>query len=76
MFQKLLKNAELVIVNSLLKANIKPADSQAVTPHPKSDIVKDRRKKISRNDPCPCGKVDPKTGKPIKYKRCCWPKYG
>lgn len=76
MFKKLLKSAELVIVNSLLKSNIKPADSQAVTSHPKSDIVKDGKKKISRNDPCPCGKVDPKTGKPIKYKRCCWPKYG
>lgn len=27
-------------------------------------------KKISRNDPCPCGKTD-KNGKPIKYKNCC-----
>jgi len=27
--------------------------------------------KIGRNDPCPCGKVDPNTGKPIKYKKCC-----
>ncbi len=26
--------------------------------------------KVGRNDPCPCGAVDPKTGKPIKYKRC------
>jgi preprotein translocase subunit SecA len=33
-------------------------------------------KKINRNDPCPCGKVDSDTGKPIKYKKCCWPKYG
>ncbi|MCK4520301.1 preprotein translocase subunit SecA [Candidatus Parcubacteria bacterium] len=28
-----------------------------------------KRKKIGRNDPCPCG-----SGK--KYKKCCWPKYG
>lgn len=33
-------------------------------------------KKIGRNDPCPCGKKDPQTGRPIKYKKCCWPKYG
>jgi preprotein translocase subunit SecA len=26
--------------------------------------------KVGRNDPCPCGAVDPKTGKPIKYKKC------
>ena len=27
-------------------------------------------KKVGRNDPCPCGATDPKTGKPIKYKKC------
>ena len=33
-------------------------------------------RKPGRNDPCPCGKKDPKTGKPKKYKKCCYPKYG
>ncbi|MDP3804140.1 MAG: preprotein translocase subunit SecA [Candidatus Omnitrophota bacterium] len=32
--------------------------------------------KIGRNDPCPCGKIDSRTGKPLKYKKCCYPKYG
>jgi len=32
--------------------------------------------KVGRNDPCPCGKVNPKTGKSMKYKFCCYPKYG
>jgi len=27
-------------------------------------------KKVGRNDPCPCGAIDPATGKPIKYKKC------
>lgn len=27
--------------------------------------------KVGRNEPCPCGKRD-NTGKPIKFKRCCW----
>jgi len=34
------------------------------------------RIKIGRNDPCPCGKINPATGKPMKYKKCCYPKYG
>jgi len=25
---------------------------------------------VGRNEPCPCGAIDPKTGKPIKYKKC------
>jgi len=32
--------------------------------------------KVGRNDPCPCGKIDPRTGKPLKYKKCCYSKYG
>jgi len=32
--------------------------------------VKRRGKKIGRNDPCPCGAINPKTGKPYKYKKC------
>jgi preprotein translocase subunit SecA len=27
-------------------------------------------KKIGRNDPCPCGAINPITGKPFKYKQC------
>ncbi|MBI4034926.1 MAG: preprotein translocase subunit SecA [Candidatus Chisholmbacteria bacterium] len=26
--------------------------------------------KIGRNDPCPCGAINPNTGKPYKYKKC------
>ncbi|MBL7092083.1 MAG: preprotein translocase subunit SecA [Candidatus Omnitrophica bacterium] len=33
-------------------------------------------RKVGRNEPCPCGKINPKTGKPMKYKFCCYPKYG
>lgn len=28
------------------------------------------KKKIGRNDPCPCGAINPETGKPYKYKNC------
>ena len=27
-------------------------------------------KKVGRNDPCPCGAINPDTNKPYKYKRC------
>jgi len=29
-----------------------------------------KKKKIGRNDPCPCGKMHP-NGRPMKYKECC-----
>ena len=28
------------------------------------------RRKIGRNDPCPCGAINSETGKPYKYKKC------
>jgi preprotein translocase subunit SecA len=31
-----------------------------------------RKKKIGRNDPCWCGKVD-SNGKPVKWKKCHYP---
>jgi len=27
-------------------------------------------KNVGRNDPCPCGAINPNTGKPYKYKKC------
>ncbi len=30
----------------------------------------DAGKKVGRNDPCPCGAIDPKTGQVFKYKKC------
>jgi len=29
-----------------------------------------RSSKVGRNDPCPCGAVNPNTGKVYKYKKC------
>ena len=71
MFQKLLGILESSIANNILKANItkEPQQTgQATSPKDKN--------RPGRNDPCPCGKKDLTTGKPIKYKRCCYPKFG
>ena len=70
MFKKLLSQIESAIANTLM--SIKVAPTQAPTPQP---IQAAGARRIGRNDPCPCGKKD-STGKPLKYKKCCWPKYG
>jgi preprotein translocase subunit SecA len=48
---------------------------QAEAKSPQSEEVKQKpiinKDHIGRNDPCPCGKKDPNTGKPMKYKKCC-----
>ena len=70
MFKKLLSQIESAIANTLM--SIKMAPTQAPTPQP---IQAAGARRIGRNDPCPCGKKD-SAGKPLKYKKCCWPKYG
>ena len=62
MFKELLGAIDLTIATNILKADIQKA------PKKKTFIPKD---KVGRNDPCPCGKKDSNTGKPIKYKKCC-----
>ncbi|MFA6336984.1 MAG: preprotein translocase subunit SecA [Candidatus Paceibacterota bacterium] len=88
MFQRLLDTMEKTAANSIFKANTGSARIQTALPSapqrpelPKgaisAKISNQKSKSIpGRNDPCPCGRVDPKTKKPIKYKKCCYPKYG
>jgi preprotein translocase subunit SecA len=76
MFRQLLQAIEAAIAENIFRA-----DFQAIA-EPEKPIGKEfrpsagRGRKIGRNDPCPCGKVNPETGKPMKYKKCCWPKFG
>jgi len=66
LFKKLLQDIDFAIGETLLKAEFKkgpaPAEPQAIEGKPK--------KKVGRNEPCPCGKTNPETGKPFKYKKC------
>ncbi len=80
MFKRLLQTIETAIANAIFKAELKPATrpnfaKQNLGGQAQFKRQKDR-KKLGRNDPCPCGKINPETGKPMKYKRCCYPKYG
>ncbi|MBZ9577566.1 preprotein translocase subunit SecA [Patescibacteria group bacterium] len=74
MFRRLLQSIDLTIANAVFKAELKvqTQKERAVFARPGRTSAG----KIGRNDPCPCGKINPKTGKPMKYKKCCWPKFG
>jgi len=77
MFQQLLSAIEATIVNNILGVKPQfPSPKPLERPIEKKFIPREGKKKVGRNDPCPCGKINPETGKPMKYKRCCWPKYG
>ncbi len=71
MFEKLLDTIESSIAKTMLKVSIQPTKKKERVYNPKTD-----KKKVGRNDPCPCGKINPETGNPMKYKNCCHPKYG
>ena len=75
MFRKLLETFESTVANMILRVSLQPVTAPqpvTATPH----YVAGERRKLGRNDPCPCGKINLKTGKPMKYKKCCYPKFG
>ncbi len=87
MFQQLLDTMEITAANSISKANISPSvqvlPAGAQRPElPKGSVnakifnQNSSGLKPGRNDVCPCGKIDPQTKKRMKYKKCCYPKYG
>ena len=86
MFQKLLSTIESTIANTILKVSLQPQAATPLVPKiAEAPVIsssapnyaagsRNVKKKVGRNDPCPCGKINPKTGKPMKYKKCCYPK--
>jgi len=71
-FKKLFNEGEERLVFSLMNLKIEKKEEENI----KTETAIQSKKKVGRNDPCPCGKIDEKTGKVLKYKKCCWPKYG
>ena len=55
---------------ALSSARVNPMESEirAVSDTSRSFISK--KSEVGRNDPCPCGAINPETGKPYKYKQC------
>jgi len=76
MFNELLKNLEANIVQMLSKVSIQEKPNSGKSDFPEVSVSTRTGQKPGRNDPCPCGKIDPQTGKPMKYKKCCYPKFG
>ena len=77
-FQRLLELIESAIAQAILKAEVKKEPASAIQFSNVSSTASFSKTKDppGRNEPCPCGKIDSRTGNPMKYKKCCWPKYG
>ena len=84
LFKEMEQNVENTIEENLKKlteqlgVSVEAAEVQnqalkITTSPPAPLLVKERGeggKKIGRNDPCPCGAINPSTGKVYKYKQC------
>ena len=77
LFQTLLADIDKNIVYSILKVELRTAAHEhnhtGMTTHtsaPGRQAGAMGDKKIGRNDPCPCGAVNPNTGQVYKYKKC------
>lgn len=76
MYNRLQEAISAQIIDMLLRAQIEP-NAQPVQQKP-TEIAKasvnptdtPKSSKIGRNDPCPCGAIDPATNKVYKYKKC------
>ncbi len=81
-FKRMMEDIKKKTVKRLMKvstAKIKLPGKGKITLKKKRTEDPSREKKsakskkfedVGRNDPCPCGKIDPNTGKVIKYKKC------
>jgi preprotein translocase subunit SecA len=58
-FKRMLSEIEKAVGRGIVSISVEPQRVE----------VRNTKKKVGRNEPCPCG-----SGK--KYKKCCWPKYG
>jgi preprotein translocase subunit SecA len=83
MFQNLIKEMNKQMVYTIFHINVQPSqvvNQQISTP---SNVVTNKTESlvnsgnnstktesVGRNDPCPCGAINPETGKVFKYKKC------
>lgn len=77
MFQKMIEEANKQIVYSIFKVNVQPQPRQSQPMNLVTNLSDgsggsqtSNSDKIGRNDPCPCGAINPQNGKSYKYKRC------
>lgn len=84
LFEQLMDSIDYEVVHRIYKIQLAPTEQQRETvntsiqenqpiPQPtnlQTNEPTKARDKTGRNDPCPCGAINPKTGKPYKFKRC------
>lgn len=79
MFKTLIINAELWVVANIFKQtqtnanNARPnvgGSSRRFESNQPQSAISSKAERANRNDPCPCGAINPNTGKVYKYKRC------
>jgi preprotein translocase subunit SecA len=70
LFNAMTANFENWIFANLFKIVETPNSNVRQAPAAPKQPINFNIKNVGRNDPCPCGAKDPKTGQPIKFKRC------
>lgn len=77
LFEQLQTSIDDQIIQMLLHIQLQNTITALEQPKEQTAIAQNARKdeekvsgKIGRNDPCPCGAIDPATGKVYKYKKC------
>jgi len=74
-FRKLLEIIEAAIADFIFKVKLQPEVASTTSTNypnqhkPRTFFGEKGRRKVGRNDPCPCGAKKP-DGRPIKYKHC------
>jgi len=77
-----LEHAEAADLSKIIRGQVHPDTSLRGSPEGATEAISSEHSeetpsqyhrdapKVGRNDPCPCGAIDPDTKKPIKYKKC------
>lgn len=55
---------------NIVGSNASSGVSKQMEEESKRDTVVNEGPKVGRNDPCPCGAVNPTTGQVYKFKKC------
>lgn len=67
LFDRMLQAIDKTVVYTIYRVEVQPQQQQKGLP---TEAPSGVGAKLGRNDPCPCGAINPKTGRVYKYKHC------
>jgi len=71
LFKKLLDEIDFEITDNILRAGLQnQSHTHNHPPKIVQEIAGQNKNETGRNDPCPCGAINPNSGKVYKYKHC------